>query len=43
MLSTEVWGIIAIVIYKAICAVAGVGGSPIFFPICIYMFGFTAK
>jgi len=42
-LPTEIGAIFAVVFFKALCTMAGVGGSAIIHPICIVLFGFATK
>lgn len=39
----EIGGIFALLFFKALCTMAGVGGSAIVHPICIVLFGFATK
>jgi len=39
----EIAGIFALIFFKALCTMAGVGGSAIIHPICIVLFGFVTK
>ena len=41
--SMEIGGIFALLFFKALCTMAGVGGSAIVHPICIVLFGFVTK
>ena len=43
VLPTEIGGIFAVIFFKALCTMAGVGGSAIIHPICIVLFGFVTK
>ena len=43
VLPSEIGGIVAVIFFKALCTMAGVGGSAIIHPICIVLFGFVTK
>ncbi len=43
VMSAEIGGIFALLFFKALCTMAGVGGSAIIHPICIVLFGFVTK